>query len=363
MSALSFPRRLVMRVAALVLLASIGLAAQTNDLTGPDTRAWSGPPLDTVSAAAPDFDRMRRDQAITDRRWRAASAGAMRMETFTYRSRVDNLDIPVFVFHPLTVGEPGSHPVIVWVHENIRGHLYEHFIPYVRDATARGYVVVAPEYRGSVGYGPALYNAIDYGGKEVDDVVTAVGVVASRHPHVDRERVAVMGWSHGGLIALLSVTRNPGVFRAVAAIVPVTNLFHRVAWKGERQRRAMDPQNRFGGPPSEQRSVYVERSPLFQVDKLNVPVLVHLADNDEDVTIEEGMQLVDALRARKPGLADTKVYRNPLGGHGFDRRVNPRTWQPVNTPEQRDSWNRVWTFLDTSLQRRPASAPRTTASR
>ena len=81
-----------------------------------------------------------------------------------------------------------------------------------------------------------------------------------------------------------------------------------------------------------------------------MPVLVHIADNDEDVNIEEGMQLVDALRARKPSLATTKVYAYPPGGHSFDRRVDPRTLEPVNTPDQRDSWTRVWAFLEQSLQ-------------
>ncbi len=57
------------------------------------------------------------------------------------------------------------------MHENIRGHLYEHYIPYVREAVTRGYVVIAPEYRGSIGYGQELYEAIDYGGAEIDDVV------------------------------------------------------------------------------------------------------------------------------------------------------------------------------------------------
>ena len=76
---------------------------------------------------------------------------------------------------------------------------------------------------------------------------------------------------------------------------------------------------------------------------------MHVTRNDEDVNIEEDMQIVDALRSRKPFLAETKVYDNPLGGHTFDRRVDRKTWQPENTREQRDSWNRVWTFLDWNL--------------
>jgi dipeptidyl aminopeptidase/acylaminoacyl peptidase len=298
----------------------------------------------------PDFDQMLRDQAATDRRWREASVGFMRMDKITYRSRSGDLDVPAFVFQPLETYDR-NHPALVWIHENIRGHLYEHYIPFVREAVTRGYVVIAPEYRGSIGYGRELYEAIDYGGAEIDDVVTAVDVLASRYPAVDRRRVGVIGWSHGGMIALLSTARNPDVFGAVAALVPVTNLFHRLASKGvERQRQLIDPRNRFGGTPAERREVYRDRSPLFQVDKLTVPVLVHLADNDEDVTIEEGMQLVDALRARKPSLSTTRVYASPPGGHVFDRRVDSRTLEPVNTPEQRDSWNRVWAFLEQSLQ-------------
>ena len=74
-----------------------------------------------------------------------------------------------------------------------------------------------------------------------------------------------------------------------------------------------------------------------------------MATNDDDVNIEESMQLIDALRARKAQLAETMVYDNPPGGHLFDRRVAPRTWEPENTPEQRDSWRRVWSFLERNL--------------
>jgi dipeptidyl aminopeptidase/acylaminoacyl peptidase len=238
----------------------------------------------------------------------------------------------------------------VWVHENIRGHLYEHYIPYIREATSRGYVVIAPEYRGSIGYGKAFYDAIDYGGAEVDDVVTAVDVLKAKYAAVDPARVGIIGWSHGGLITLLSIFRNPTLFKSAVAMVPVTNLFQRLAWKGvERQHQAIDPGNRYGGLPAERHDVYKDRSPLYNVDKLQIPLYVGVARNDEDVNIEEDIQLIDALRARKAGLAETTIYDNPPGGHTFDRRVDPKTWQPENTREQRDSWNRVWTFLDWNL--------------
>jgi dipeptidyl aminopeptidase/acylaminoacyl peptidase len=298
----------------------------------------------------PDFERQLQQQAETDKAWRTASDGFMQMDKITYRSKAGDIDIPAFVFQPLKLRGAKGHPAIVWVHENIRGHLYEHYIPYIREAIAKGYIVIAPEYRGSIGYGQAFYDAIDYGGLEVDDVVTAADVLKSQYPQVDPARIGIMGWSHGGMITLLSIFRNPTLFKSAVAMVPVTNLFQRLAYKGvERQHQAIDPANRYGGLPFEKRDIYKDRSPVYSVDKLQIPLYVGVTKNDEDVNIEEDMQLVDALRARKAGLAETMVYDNPPGGHTFDRRVDPKTWQPENTREQRDSWNRVWTFLDWNL--------------
>src|SRR5687768_2873155 len=152
---------------------AIWLAAAASSAQQPQTRT------------PPDFERMLRQQTETDQNWRAASAGFMQFEKIAYRSTAGDLEIPAFVFRPLKTRGPGGHPALVWVHENIRGHLYEHYIPYIREATARGYVVIAPEYRGSIGYGQAFYDAIDYGGAEVDDVVTAVSVLTANYPEVD----------------------------------------------------------------------------------------------------------------------------------------------------------------------------------
>jgi dipeptidyl aminopeptidase/acylaminoacyl peptidase len=308
---------------------------------------WSG-----AQQRTPDFDRMAQQQADTDKAFREAAAGFYQVDKVTYRSGAGDLDIPAWVFQPLKIRGPRQHAALVWTHENIRGHLYEHYIPYIREATSKGYIIIAPEYRGSIGYGQAFYDAIDYGGKEVDDVVTAVDVLKAKYPAVDPARIGIIGWSHGGMITLLSITRNPTLFKAAVAMVPVTNLFQRLAWKGEdRQHQAIDPANRYGGVPgtAETNGVYKDRSPLYQIDKLEIPLYVGVTRNDQDVNFEEDQQLVDALRARKPFLATTMIYDNPPGGHTFDRRVDPKTWQPENTREQRDSWNRVWTFLDWNL--------------
>lgn len=296
-------------------------------------------------------------QKATDATWFKAGPGVMKIEKITYPSRVGGMSIPAFVFTPLTPRGPKGHPALVWVHPDIRGHVYEYFIPYVQEAVKRGYVVIAPEYRGSWGYGAEHYDAIDYGGAEVDDVLTSVDYL-KKMSIVDPARIGIIGWSHGGMITLLSATREPTTFKAAAALVPVTNLFQRLAWKGvERQHNAIDPANRYGGLPNEKQAVYKERSPIYQIDKLQIPLLVHITRNDADVNFEEAQQLVDALIARKPTLSETKIYDDPQGGHLFDRQYTRKGdatdleyYTPTGTPEQRDSWNRVWTFLDWNLQ-------------
>ena len=312
----------------------------------------------------PNFEAALQRQVQTDATWRKASEGVMKMTKTTYKSRKDGLEIPVFVFEPLQTRGPKGHAALVWVHPDIRGHLYEYYIPYVREAVSRGYVVVAPEYRGSVGYGQAFYDAIDYGGSEVDDVVTAVDYIKSTLPEVDPARIGIIGWSHGGMITLLSITREPAMFKTAVAMVPVTNLFQRLAYKSvARQHQAIDPANRYGGLPGdspEVNAVYKDRSPIYQIDKLQIPLLVHITRNDQDVNFEEAQQLVDALRARKPDLAETKIYENPQGGHLFDRQcpatagrnadpADLASYTPTNTREQRDSWARLWAFLDWNL--------------
>jgi len=75
------------------------------------------------------------------------------------------------------------------------------------------------------------------------------------------------------------------------------------------------------------------------------------------VNFEEARPLVDALIARQPTLSETKIYVNPTPGpasvgHTFSRRVNRTTLLKEDSPEQVDSWNRVWAFFDRTIGQR-----------
>jgi dipeptidyl aminopeptidase/acylaminoacyl peptidase len=286
----------------------------------------------------------------TDSIYAARSAGVMDFKKISYRSSVDGLEIPAYLFQPLEKRGPKGHAAMVWVHGGVHGDWSATMFPFVKEAVQRGYVIIAPEYRGSTGYGAAHYNAIDYGGKELDDVVSAVDYLKTL-PHVDQDRLGIMGWSHGGYITTLILCRDQHPFKAGAAIVPVTNLVFRLSYKGPSYQRSFSTQAGIQGLPFEKREEYIKRSPLYHIENLKVPILVHVATNDTDVDYVEDQQLVWKLRALKPDLAETKIYVDPApwgssGGHAFSRRVDPQTLERVDSPEQIDSWNRTWVFFE-----------------
>jgi dipeptidyl aminopeptidase/acylaminoacyl peptidase len=302
-----------------------------------------------------DYEAHIRAKAKTDSIFAAVTKGVVDYRKISYRSRVGDMDIPAYVFQPLKKGGKAAHAAMIWVHGGVHGDWTANYWPFIKEAVERGYVVIAPEYRGSTGYGKEHHNAIDYGGYEVDDAVTAYDWAVANLPHVDPARVGIMGWSHGGYISLLAVMRGEHPFKAAAAIVPVTNLIFRLSYKGPSYQRSFATMQRVQGLPFEKREAYVERSPYYHVDKLEVPLLVHIATNDTDVNYEEASMLVWALRAQKPDLAETKIYVDPTpgpdhAGHSFSRRVNMATLEREDSPEQRDSWNRVWTFMEWNLR-------------
>jgi dipeptidyl aminopeptidase/acylaminoacyl peptidase len=301
-----------------------------------------------------DYAAQAAAKARTDSIFAARSVGAMSYRKTTYKSPIDGMVIPTYVFAPLTPRGAKAHAALVWVHGGVHGNWDQNYLPFIKEAVAKGYVVIAPDYRGSTGYGPAHHNAIDYGGKEVDDVLGAYEF-AKTIAAVDPARVGVMGWSHGGFITAHLLFRGETPFQSGAAIVPVTNLLFRLSFKGPGYQRSFATQAGLKGLPFENRAEYVKRSPYYHVDSLRKPLLVHVATNDEDVNFEEARPLVDALVARKPQLAETKIYVDPTPGptsvgHTFSRRVNRQTLERDDSPEQIDSWNRVWAFFDRTLK-------------
>ncbi len=314
-----------------------------------------------ISALLSAQEQRQRDMSERHERWKQRKAerdlifeelskGVLDYEKVVYKSREGYIDIPAYIFSPVEKNNAAGYPALIWIHGGVHGDLDNRYFPFIQEAVERGYVVICPEYRGSTGYGEEHYDAIDYGGYEVDDCISAVDYMKRHKRFVDTERVALIGWSHGGFITLHGITRNPELFKCGVAIVPVTNLIFRLAYKGPRYQSFYTSQERIGGNTWERREIYKQRSPVYQVDRLELPVLVHLAENDTDVNFEEAEMLVNALKVKKPDLAEIRIYKNPEGGHSFNRLADTETLKPVLTPELRDSWNRIWTFLEWHLR-------------
>jgi len=297
-----------------------------------------------------DFGRAEALKKKTDSIYAARFKGIIEFQKISYRSSADGMVIPAYLFAPLRKRGPKGHAAMIWVHGGVHGNWDESMLPFVKEAVERGYVIITPDYRGSTGHGDAHHMAIDYGGKELDDVATAIDYLKGL-PYVDPDRLGIMGWSHGGFITAHLAMRKETPFKAAAAIVPVTNLVFRLSYKGPGYQRDYAAESGIGGLPFEKPDEYIKRSPLYHVEDLSIPLLVHVATNDQDVNYVEDQQLVWKLRALKPELAETKVYVDPAPwgasvGHAFSRRVDPVTLERVDSPAQIDSWNRTWVFLE-----------------
>lgn len=297
-----------------------------------------------------DFGRAEVLKKQTDSIYAARFKGIIDFQKISYKSSADGMVIPAYLFAPMQKRGPKGHAAMIWVHGGVHGNWDQSMLPFVKEAVQRGYVIVTPDYRGSTGHGDAHHMAIDYGGKELDDVATAVDYLKTL-PYVDPDRLGIMGWSHGGFITAHLAMRKQTPFKAAAAIVPVTNLVFRLSYKGPGYQRDYAAEPGIGGLPFEKPEEYIKRSPLYHVEDLGIPLLVHVATNDQDVNYVEDQQLVWKLRALKPDLAETKVYVDPAPwgssvGHAFSRRVDPVTLERVDSPEQIDSWDRTWVFLE-----------------
>jgi len=188
----------------------------------------------------------------------------------------------------------------------------------VREMLAQGYVVVAPEYRGSTGYGRTVYENIDYGGLEVEDNHACRQYMIDNYEFIDGDRVGMVGWSHGGLISLMNVFEHPDDYRCAYAGVPVSDLIARMGYLDEEYRALYYADYHIGQQVTDNIEEYKRRSPAWNAHKLKTPLLIQSTTNDEDVNVLEVQNLVKALKAEGKEF-EYEIYEDFPGGHSFDR--------------------------------------------
>ncbi|WP_257309669.1 alpha/beta hydrolase family protein [Geothrix fuzhouensis] len=298
--------------------------------------------LDSVRKAADDqlwFQRLS-DVAVVDKVTYTGPPNPRGEETYGIKNQRHPLKIQQYVFVPRKAEKGRKLPLIVLPHGGVHGDFGTYHVHIVREMIERGYIVIAPDYRGSTGYGKGLYDAIDYGGLEIEDVVAGRDW-AVEHLPVDPKRCAMVGWSHGGLIALMAVFDHPDKFAACYAGVPVSDLLARVGYAGEEYRDDAVVRTMFAGKtPSEDVEAVRHRSPVWNVQKLRTPLLIHTNTNDRDVNVVEVETLINALKAAgKP--FESKIYQDAPGGHSFNR---------IDTTLAQESRKDIYAFLEKHLK-------------
>jgi len=225
--------------------------------------------------------------------------------------------IPAFTFIPKK-RPAGKIPLMVYVHGGVHGNLNTSHVNVLRELLQQGYAVLAPDYRGSSGYSKDFWRLIDYGAREVDDVHAGKKWMLETHDMLDPERVGIMGWSHGGLITLMNLFNYPKEYKVGYAAVPVCDLVARMGYKGQGYRELFSASYHIGKTAEEDVAEYKRRSPAWNAEKLQSPLLVHTTTNDEDVNVLEVENLIKALKAANKPF-DHKVYKDAPGGHEFNR--------------------------------------------
>jgi len=249
--------------------------------------------------------------------------------------------ISAFTFMPRGKWRTHQLPLIVLAHPEIHGNVAsDDFAIVVRELVQHRYAVIAPDYRGSSGYGIDFWRTIDYGGLEIEDVHAARKFMLDVHREIDPKRVGMVGWSHGGLIALLTVFAHPQDYQACYAGVPVSDLEERIKIKGKGYEELFSAPYHIGKTLAQAPEEYRRRSPARNADKLRTPLLVHANTNDEDVNIHEIQKLIEALQAAGKDF-QYHVYTNAPGGHLFNR---------LDTNLARESRQEIWKFLHVHLE-------------
>jgi dienelactone hydrolase len=153
--------------------------------------------------------------------------------------------------------------------------------------------------------------------------------------YIDGARVGVVGWSHGGLIALMDIFEHPNDYAAAFAGVPVSDLVARMGYYEDEYRDEFSAGFHIGKTANEDVAEYRRRSPVNQAAKLATPLLIHTNTNDDDVNVLEVEHLIRALKAEDKEF-EYEIFQDIPGGHSFDR---------IDTRHARETRVKIYTFL------------------
>jgi dipeptidyl aminopeptidase/acylaminoacyl peptidase len=219
-------------------------------------------------------------------------AGFAMPESVVYAS-LDGHEVPALLYR--APGPRTGRLAVVYVHGGPDEPTEVTWHPLVQHMVGRGWTVLAPNYRGSTGYGREwqLANRFDMGGGDTGDVVAGADYLV-REGLADVSHIGVTGESYGGYLTMTSLTQYPDRWAVGSAVVPYLNWF--TAYENERDDlRHWDKEN--FGSPDQDADLFYERSPFFSLERVSSPVQLICGANDPRCPASESVQSHDALLA------------------------------------------------------------------
>jgi dipeptidyl aminopeptidase/acylaminoacyl peptidase len=250
-----------------------------------------------------------------------------------YRS-FDGTVISAYLWLPFNLKRDARAPAVVLPHGGPVGQTIDDFNRTAAALSSRGYICIAPNVRGSTGYGMAFQkaNIKDLGGGDLQDEVFAAKFVVATG-YVDARKIGIAGGSYGGYMTLMALAKTPGVWAAGVDSFGIVNWFTTLqnedAFLQEYDKALL-------GDPILDKKLYEAQSPITFIRQIKAPLLVLHGDNDIRVPKEESEQVVALVRAQN-GTVEAHYYSNE--GHGFSKREN-----------QIDALQRTVSWLDRYLK-------------
>ena len=233
--------------------------------------------------------------------------------------KANPLIFQAYVFFPKEVKQGRKYPMVIFSHGGIHSAVSSPSLTHVaKELLAQGYIVVAPDYRGSTGYGKKIYENIDYGGLENEDVLATRDYMVDNYSVVDSTRIGLLGWSHGGMISLMNILRWPDKYACAYAGVPVSDVAYRLSYQEKDYTRNFTQKYHVNATPEENPAEYARRSPVTYANLLEKPLMITTCDNDDDVSWTEVMRMITALKTAGKDF-EYEIYPKMPGAHQFER--------------------------------------------
>ena len=259
-------------------------------------------------------------------------------QIISYKS-FDGQMISALLWMPFNLKRDGGNPAVVLPHGGPTGQTLDSFNSEAVALASRGYICIAPNVRGSTGYGMAFQKANykDLGGGDLQDEVYATKFLLATG-YVDPKKIGITGGSYGGFMTLMAVGKTPEVWAAAVEEFGIidwyTMLQHEDPFLQQYEKSIL-------GDPEKDRASYEAASPIKYIRKETAPLLVLQGENDIRVPKEEAEQVVEILK-QEGKTVDVHYY--PQEGHGFVKREN-----------QIDSLRRIIEWFDKYLKKASGS--------